>query len=82
MHTCAFFANLHPTMSPISSALTSSADDSGIDDILQWLAGTPEILDDAHVDSLFEQLTLLRQTPCQHRSGFGCSTSSSPVSNP
>ena len=50
-------------MSPISSALTSTADDSGIDDILQWLAGAPEILDDAHVDSLFEQLTLLRQTP-------------------
>ena len=63
MHIFAFFANLRPTMSPISSALTSTADDSGIDDILQWLAGAPEILDDAHVDSLFEQLTLLRQTP-------------------
>lgn len=49
------------SMSP--SASSAQLDDNGINPFLQWLAQAPDVLDSTHVDTLFSQLSLLRQAP-------------------
>lgn len=50
-------------MSASPSPFPANNDDNSINNVLQWLARAPEILDATHVDALFNQLTLLRQAP-------------------